>query len=407
MNTRRLAFFSFIFLFAYEILVYKNPFGISPDMFFLLIYISIFFASLYYRKSGILNGVDKVGLYLIYALVIVMLISFSKAFYSASNYYETKALYTGIFGLTSFLCLGFILIGFSVSGFFYLINSIKKYLPYILPILIVYYLIAPFAFPRLLTFIFMLVLLYPFLSSNLKKLVILTAVLSILMGSDWRSNVIRLFVVGVIAFFPFLQLKGSRFKKFLVALFILIPVVAIYYSIQVQSVFELNLSSNTFLSEDYKVDTRTFLYREVFSDLTNTNSLLLGKGLSGTYASDFFDFEKGRGQVEVGFLKYLLQIGLIGFLIMSFLLFRAIYLGINKSRNKLAKQFSVYLSFHFLFLFIESVPSFNQYYFFIWTVIGLLLTKKFRELSDVQIYDLLNWKRAYLNERLPNGQFSC
>lgn len=388
MKVRTLVISSFLFLFLYEIAAF-NTFGFSTDNLFVFLYISIVSSFLLFFKKQYLTGIDRVTKKLIIALLFIFLIAYIRGLFTAENYLDYKLIFAGIYGGSAMLSVSFIMIGLSVTGFFVIMRLLLKHLVWISLIFLVANIFIEQIFSRMMISVFVLMLMFSYLSQKQKRITFLIGMGSLLTGLNWRANTLRLiFSFGTI----FLNNKLFRFKRLkrgvLISLFIL-PVFGLYYSITHESVFELNAFSNTGLSEDYKVDTRTFLYSEVFQDLIETKSLLFGKGLLGTYKSLFFDFENGRHQVEVGFLKYLIQVGLIGFLIISFLLLRVSYLGFKRSNNKLSKQFAIFLAFHFFFLFIEGIPAISQYYYFVWAIIGLLMSERFRSLTDDEISNML------------------
>lgn len=391
MKVKSLSVLSFLLLFLYELAGF-NTIGFSTDNLFVLLYLSITGATLLYSKKVYRSEIDGLSRKLLMVLILLFVVSYLRGILNASGYFDYKLILTNIYGGGAVLSLAFIMIGLSVTGFFAVIRFILKHILGVSILLILLNLFIEQIFTRMMVSVFVLMLMITYLQSRQKKIALLVGAASFFTGLNWRANTLRLLFSFGSVFFNRKYIILYRFRKGILVSLFLLPLIGLYYSITTESIFEKNAFSNNLLSDDYKVDTRTFLYSEVFQDLLNTNSLMFGKGLLGTYNSLFFDFENGRHQVEVGFLKYMLQVGLVGFSIISFLLFRAAWLGLKRSNNRLSRQLGIFLGFHFVFLFIEGIPAFSQYYFFVWAIIGLLITSRFRSLTDKEISDLINNK---------------
>ncbi len=136
-------------------------------------------------------------------------------------------------------------------------------------------------------------------------------------------------------------------------------------------------------------DTRTFLYTEVYNDLKRANSLLFGKGSSGTYYSPFFHYTRGdsdtRLTVEVGILALLLKGGIVAVTLNLLLYYIAIYLALFKANNQYVMWIGFMILTHTFILFIENIPAYNIYNISIWFFTGICLSQEARELSDQDI----------------------
>lgn len=132
-------------------------------------------------------------------------------------------------------------------------------------------------------------------------------------------------------------------------------------------------------------DTRTFLFRELNEDLTNTDSWLYGKGILGTYYSqvmhnalihkNYSDNENRLG-TECGHLWLLLKGGIL-YAILYILLFYVAILKGNRSNN----VFLIFLSFimanRLLMMFISFTPSFDLLNIMIWLFMSFCIQSRF------------------------------
>ena len=107
-------------------------------------------------------------------------------------------------------------------------------------------------------------------------------------------------------------------------------------------------------------NTRSFIYIDVFNQLSNNNWFLFGGGAHASYTSDFFSrslstygqliYEEGSLSSEVGFLNIILKSGIIGFFLYSFYFYSS-YIGITNSKNTICKILSlkiIFFGFYYL-----------------------------------------------------------
>ncbi len=135
------------------------------------------------------------------------------------------------------------------------------------------------------------------------------------------------------------------------------------------------------------VDNRTFLYVEVISSLIKDNSFALGKGATGKYQTDFYDFgdDRGRYMSEVGFLNTLLFSGILGVIIYFIFLFTVSFYAIYQSNNWLSKIFGLFIAFRWNLFFIEEFTLFDLNFFFYWILLGVVSSKAFRSMNDSEL----------------------
>lgn len=159
--------------------------------------------------------------------------------------------------------------------------------------------------------------------------------------------------------------------------------------------FQIDTIINAAVSTDQlTTDTRTFLFVELLSDL-NTVELMFGKGVMGTYFSEFFyryvqaGLEGGdspiRIIIEVAYLNMILKGGWLMVVLHLLVMVPAAYLGIMKSNNSIA-QMCGYMVFVYLISFLITYPQhFSLNLLLLWLAIGTCLTRHCREKSDEDI----------------------
>lgn len=171
----------------------------------------------------------------------------------------------------------------------------------------------------------------------------------------------------------------------------------------VQESFGSSSTSSSFVVE--KADTRTFMYIEVIEDLVNTDSLLFGRGSSGTYYSQYF-YTTGadannRFTTEVGFLSHLLKGGIATTLITLLLFLNASYLAIYQSKSIYIKWIGFIIITHIFVLSFENLVSFNLYNICIWFFVGICFSKDIRLMEEKKIAYL--FKPLKVSEKITNA----
>lgn len=168
------------------------------------------------------------------------------------------------------------------------------------------------------------------------------------------------------------------------------------------SVFNNELSARSSSLGDNADDTRTFIYEEVLDDLTDTKTILLGKGINGRYYSVYFSHNLGdnenRVNPEVGLLSYLLKGGIVYTVIIFLLLFLSVIRTLSTKNNIVAQIFGLLLVQHIFLLFIENIPQYTMYNLVIWCIIGFAFSPELCEIKETEISKLFLTKK--LKEQL-------
>jgi len=138
----------------------------------------------------------------------------------------------------------------------------------------------------------------------------------------------------------------------------------------------------TLIDADLFVDTRTFLFIEIFNDLS-IREMLFGKGLLGTYFSEYFYNTVNqyggdhfiRSGSEIGWLNLVLKFGLLGLILHLFLILYPLlkYSMSTKNERTLFNDQLATFSLVMLFVFVAELPAAINFGYFIWyAVTGVL-----------------------------------
>ena len=232
-----------------------------------------------------------------------------------------------------------------------------------------------------------------FISLYLKRYVVFSW--GLLMGGLYFSNLSDYRIIAMrILLFVGLYIAFSICKKmsFLKVVVILVAGFCLYH-------FIANLGDILFLFKDIigvksfdDVDTRGFLWTEVFGDLQGSE-FIFGKGFLGTYFSEYFlmiliHFQTyadhyERFSVEVGFLQLLLKGGFFWyFLYIAPILYSFIKGIFWNGNNRMVLFISTFLFTELLLMFIENNPYFSFQYSLIFLLAGYSLKLMKQEQDD-------------------------
>lgn len=254
-------------------------------------------------------------------------------------------------------------------------------------------------YSRLMIPISLFILFFPFLQLKWKILLIIVSGTSILMSIGFRSNIIKLsFSLLLLLIFYFrniIRLSWIRFAH--ISLFVL-PL--IFFTLAITNKYNLfqEISKDDTYTrinelgqeESLMMDTRTFLYAEVFTSINNSGNWVIGNSSAGSYQSSWFYNDGGaiegkRYGCEVGILNILMRFGIIGVIIYFLLLYKVSYYAIIHSSNILAKMIGLFIAFRWTYSFVEEYTQYDLNFYFFWIAIGLVSSYKFRKMTNQEI----------------------
>jgi len=214
---------------------------------------------------------------------------------------------------------------------------------------------------------------------------------------DARAPILRVLMGLAVMLVSYTSLYKSKFLK--VIIYVAIVCVPLYFlSLFVRtgySVFEQSSTSERVsrMGVAETGDTRTFLYEEVFEDLSDNDAWIFGKGINGTYYSSYFENTKNSNEVsdrvlaEVGMLDFLLKGGIAQTVMYLLLLLIAVFKCFFFSNSRAMVLVGLILLIHYVFLFIEDVPRFDLFNVCIWFFIGMTFSPEVLEKDDQYFED--------------------
>lgn len=389
---------AFVLALVFHFVFYFNSYGpaipfLNGYIIYLIAYPSVlimFF--LYLTTYWRINFKDKFSLHIYDGLVLWIIICIIRSLLIIRSPEELKAfLLDNYMALSAFPVL-FVIAGINIKYFHRLNRILFSYMLLVATISIFF--IDYFELQLFLLMpVFYIILTIPLRSGAGKIFVLLISVSIIWVSLTNRAGILRILIGYSIVTVYYLILYLKVNKKLLVALIFLIlllPPVALYMGIKGESIFELIMgnSGNEYSQLDPTVDTRTFLYYEVFQDLKSNEAFLFGKGINaGYYSASFVTYN--RPIVEVGFLQIILKMGIVGFLLYVIVILRALFRALKRSKSAFMKSLGLLLASYLLMLFVENVIAYNLLNILIWLVVGICYSDEMLNQNDEEIKQLL------------------
>jgi hypothetical protein len=139
--------------------------------------------------------------------------------------------------------------------------------------------------------------------------------------------------------------------------------------------------------ETISADTRTFIYAEAIGSAIRNQYVIQGRSLARGYDSETFadtDFYN-RGEryaSEVSIINIFTYMGLIGVFVYFLVFYIASRKAIYQSSNQYMRMLGVYVSFRWVFAWIEDFSRFDLNYLFIWIMIAMCFSNAFLQMKD-------------------------
>jgi len=144
------------------------------------------------------------------------------------------------------------------------------------------------------------------------------------------------------------------------------------------------------LSDDWLLDTRSFLIEEMSDDFTVID-WLFGRGALGTYFSPYFAHLQQIGaeggdfmyrQVnEIGYLHIALKAGLIGVVLYILTIAKAINLSISYPNKRIGVGVVLLLSLHLIEMLIIGQATFQPARIMLWILVGVVSVKQYENIG--------------------------
>ena len=204
-----------------------------------------------------------------------------------------------------------------------------------------------------------------------------------------RRNIIftnSLFILfGILNYILYSKLSSIAKKLLLIVSLASTILVAINFTSFIKS------NNNDFffhLSERFDTDTRSPVSDAFYNEM-NSNAFywIVGKGINSKYFCPGIETGNYRSTVETGWQHITLKLGLIGLILILYILIRAMR---KKKTNILISASIMYILTYILELLPAGVPNFDLRFILVWLCVSFCINPYFHNMSNEEIKQLIN-----------------
>lgn len=387
----------------------------------LQIFILVFFFKASYRfvDSSHYKLMIFVSLYLGWNVL-----SFIRGCFITETYWDTKALLTNGFALL------LPVVSYSATNTrlfqFMMFNYLKHtYVVFIFLMLI----LNPGTYGFYLVPVSFLALFLPVLEKKWKYIVLVVCLFVALLDLGARSTTIK-FILPILfsLLYYYRRLISTVILEIIRNVLFLLPFVLFALAVSGQfnifnissyvegdySTQKVNERGEVESGEDLTVDTRSPLYLEVLNTAKKHNTWVWGRSPARGNETELFAAlsditgREERISNEVAILNIFTWTGLMGVLLYFLVFYKVTYLAINKSNNIFCKILGLYLTFRWCYAWVEDINNFTITYCFLWLIIGLCFSKKFRSMDNKEVILWVNGmleKKYWIGYNLYENKF--
>lgn len=371
------------------------------------ILILFFLSKHYFFDNKNLKQMNLILIYLIWNSICII-----RGLFVAETYWDWKGL------IENSMSLLLPIVAYSASNKILTQSLLSYYIRRVLPLFIIFiFILRTDAYGFYLMPISIMIFFIPVLTVRTKILILLSTAIVILADAGARSNIIKFGIPYILLLIYYLKdIMSNRIIEAFRILFFVIPITLFLLGLSgTFNIFKIKEYLGDDISvmgtdgegnraeESFVADTRTFLYEEVIHSAIYNNYLIMGRTPARGNDSETFgllEFEwtgrYERASNEIGLANIFTWTGIIGVIIFSLLLFHSSYLAVNKSNNIFIKVMGVYVAFRYLYSWVEDVNNFTLNHFMLWVMIGLCLSKSFRNMTDNEV---AIWARGIFDNR--------
>lgn len=276
---------------------------------------------------------------------------------------------------------------------------------------ILFLVLCPFfesdAFGRFLVPYTFTILMLPLLDRRLTIASVIAFIITIIAGYESRADVTKfsaVLILGIALWIPVLHKWFERILKPLMWGLLAAPIVFLWLgatgtfnvlNIEEELGIEGKYMMDSSLENHDKIsmfgDTRTFLYVEEIKSAIDNNYVIWGRtparGYNSLWFGDIIDEDLGvkrgeRGSCEVSILNVFNYFGIVGVLLYFAVFAIAAFKAIYRSENRYIQVIGLYVAFRWLFGFLEDFSRFDLNMMFLWFMIGMCYSERFRKMND-------------------------
>lgn len=358
------------------------------------------------KKRKLLQAKEYLPIKIFFIYLIITII---RSPFMAHTYYDWKFLFDNFFTFTLIISTAV----FSEPDI--LQYTLKKWFYYAFPLFFIYalFFISSNVYGAYMAPLTLIIFFLPGISIKRRWVFIILALLITFIDISARSTVVKYFTPLLIML---LYIANQVFKipvntlcKKMRLLFLISPFILFILGVSgIFNVFNMDEyigrgkkytvkydAGNGIMEEtDLLGDTRTFIYEEVITSAINNNYVIWGRTLArgndsasfGVAINEALNLGRDERQGnEVGIANIFTYMGIIGVLLYFFIFYKASYLAIYQSHNLITKLIGLYISFRWLWAWVEDMLRPNIGTITLWMFLAICFSEKFRSMNNEQI----------------------
>lgn len=365
------------------------------------------FLFLLVNKKSFADKSSKKTLFWVNIYLTYNFINFLRGLIISENYWDFKNTFVNSMGLfVPIIC-------------YYCVNEVflqtffKKYLLFSLPLFFLFlFIIVKDSYGFYLVPISFLGLFWPIIKKPWNYIILCLSILIVVADLGARSNVIKFFIPLVFASFIYMyKYFSKKIIEFLRLIFLFAPFVLLLITLftgfnifKIGDSFKGDLETESVLyngaqlevqNVNLKDDTRTFLYEEVLYSANKLNFWIFGRSpargnISLAFGGNDPANRNERSANEVCILNIFVWTGIVGVLIYFIIFYQASYLAINRSNNIYSVIVGLYLSFRWVYAWVEDINIFGLTNIFVWVTIAFCYSSNFRSMNNAEVNQWVN-----------------
>lgn len=139
-------------------------------------------------------------------------------------------------------------------------------------------------------------------------------------------------------------------------------------------------------------ESRGLVFEDFFADFQSSSDWIFGRGLEGKVLRTLDADEGASSVIENGFLTILLKGGLVYLIPFILILLRASFLGFFKSNNDLVKGLAALLLIHVFMMSYFNLPEYSARYILIWISVSACFNPRLRNYTNKEVRFAINLK---------------
>jgi hypothetical protein len=177
---------------------------------------------------------------------------------------------------------------------------------------------------------------------------------------------------------------GNRMRVYASGLAMVIVLLAFGSIFQSTMIFQRGFSREAF------EESRGHVFEDFMEDFRGSSDWTRGRGLDGTVLRTINVDTGTESLIENGYLTIILKGGLIYLLPFVIILLRAVFLGFFNSNNDLSKALAALLFIHLIIMFQFNLPDYSSNYILVWIAVSTCFNREMREIGNEEVSKAIN-----------------